>query len=321
MNVLVYMTAQYVADSKRVVTKKQKDHRDKEKQRSGFYIDYLKCVNTDGHELYLYTTGHDKTWPWKTVERELDERFMIHYVLKGTVQFNDTTIHAGQYFFILPQQKHLLKFTDPELEMYYMTLKGTGLMRMIKTYGFDRIKQVNDCPFIDKIIPLFEKMIYECPDYGDLFAYTTGLMYQVLSYQYYHCSKELLLEEQKHDAGDRYISQAMDLISQRYTQDINVAMLAEKMHITPGYLGNLFRQKLGTSPMAVIMQKRMELAKILLETSNQPKLANIALICGYNNYTYFCRCFTQYYGMSPKAFSEEFRQKNMSKDQRGEKKV
>ena len=87
---------------------------------------------------------------------------------------------------------------------------------------------------------------------------------------------------------------------QKYYPDpkFNVSTLAEMMHFHEGYLRRIFKASFGKSPAAVLKETRMAAAKKLLEEGDM-QIQQVARSVGFEDASYFSKCFKQYYGYSP----------------------
>ena len=81
-----------------------------------------------------------------------------------------------------------------------------------------------------------------------------------------------------------------------YTLDLS--LLARMFHYNEKYLGRLFKRKTGESFSSYVNARRVERACHLLDTASDP-IAVIAARVGFNNVSYFNRCFRARMGMSP----------------------
>lgn len=81
----------------------------------------------------------------------------------------------------------------------------------------------------------------------------------------------------------------------------NISDMAEKLHISAGYLQLLYRQQFGLPCMDDVIHCRLHKACDLLSYT-QSGVAEIAEQCGYHNTEHFCRQFRKYMDMTPKQF-------------------
>lgn len=83
-----------------------------------------------------------------------------------------------------------------------------------------------------------------------------------------------------------------------------VQYLAEQVHLSPGYLGDLLRRETGRSAQDHIHFALIEAAKEKLLQSRQ-SVNEIAYALGFEYPQYFSKLFKQKTGMTPRAFRQE----------------
>lgn len=96
----------------------------------------------------------------------------------------------------------------------------------------------------------------------------------------------------------RYIEDNLE-----YTPDL--ALLARSFHYNEKYLGRLFKRKTGRSFSAYINMRRVECACHMLKGGKEPITA-IAARVGFNNVSYFNRCFREQMGVSPAQYRARY---------------
>lgn len=94
------------------------------------------------------------------------------------------------------------------------------------------------------------------------------------------------------------ILKAKDLIQREYANPLTVAEIAKKTAISESRLQEGFKQCFGKTVNTYIMERRMEMAKKLLETGNY-SVDSTAWMVGYAHTGYFIRRFKEEYGMTP----------------------
>ena len=99
------------------------------------------------------------------------------------------------------------------------------------------------------------------------------------------------------------ITKAKRYINENLSNDLSVSEIASYLYITPNYLSKLFKKITGEGCNEYIVRKRIEKAKLLLETTNL-KASKIALLVGYNDTNYFSLAFKKNTGLCPKKYRE-----------------
>jgi AraC family transcriptional regulator len=94
---------------------------------------------------------------------------------------------------------------------------------------------------------------------------------------------------------------AKEIMQSRLATQLTIAEIARECRLTPGYFAKAFRRTTGLSPHGYMAQVRVQEAKGYLLSSSL-SLADISLICGFGDQSYFTRVFTRLVGASPGAW-------------------
>ncbi len=109
----------------------------------------------------------------------------------------------------------------------------------------------------------------------------------------------------KEDDSNWRIDQVVEILWERicteYAQVIDFGAFAKEHGYHPVYLNTQFSRRKHISPTKLQIQKRMEMAKKLL-LSTDKSLKDIAEMTGYSDVSYFSRAFKEMEGMSPSAY-------------------
>ena len=97
------------------------------------------------------------------------------------------------------------------------------------------------------------------------------------------------------------VKQIIQYISENYQQQITITQLADRVNMSVGHFGKLFRQMTSYSPIDYLIILRLSKAADRLMSTNETIL-NIALDVGFNNIGYFIRAFSQKYGCTPRQY-------------------
>lgn len=74
--------------------------------------------------------------------------------------------------------------------------------------------------------------------------------------------------------------------------------MAQRVHVSTGYLQSIYKKQFGVSCMQDVLNRRVDLAKEYLHSSAFSS-QKIAQLCGYQSIEHFCRQFKIITGMSP----------------------
>ena len=97
--------------------------------------------------------------------------------------------------------------------------------------------------------------------------------------------------------------------SKRYIEEhfaesgLTLEFLAREVNISSTYFSALFKQTTGQSFINYVTSTRLKAAKKLLMV-NGYKSYEVAMMCGYENATYFSTIFKRHVGMSPSEYRE-----------------
>jgi AraC family transcriptional regulator len=91
---------------------------------------------------------------------------------------------------------------------------------------------------------------------------------------------------------------AKQMMRARLASRLTIADVAAECRLTPSHFARAFRKNTGAAPHKYLSDLRVEEAKRLMLTTKLP-LADIALICGFGDQSYFTRVFSRTVGCSP----------------------
>lgn len=117
-------------------------------------------------------------------------------------------------------------------------------------------------------------------------------------FQFCMACNELLAKKRIKD-NEKLANVAIDMINRYYMEEeLSLNTISKYLHVTPNYLSFLIKKFKGDTFSSILIAKRMEEARKLLETSTM-KVAEIAEVVGYSDQHYFSHSFKNYYGISP----------------------
>ncbi len=120
-------------------------------------------------------------------------------------------------------------------------------------------------------------------------------------------TKTVLLVEQMAEAVSQResypIYAAKQYIQQNFSRQINLAEVAERLHFSSAYFGNIFKRNVGKTFNAYLTEVRMENAKKLLKQPGYT-IARVAEMVGYQDVKYFSKTFKSLYGVKPTEYKK-----------------
>src|SRR5690606_28378624 len=101
----------------------------------------------------------------------------------------------------------------------------------------------------------------------------------------------------------RAMLELKDFIDTRYDQPLGYAEFQRVTHLSRAHLCHVFRQTIGRSPTAYLLDVRMDRACRLLRESTLP-ISEISRRVGISDANYFARIFRQRMGVAPSAWAQ-----------------
>jgi YesN/AraC family two-component response regulator len=93
-------------------------------------------------------------------------------------------------------------------------------------------------------------------------------------------------------------------ITENFAKKFTLVMLGRKFNISPNYICNLFSKHYNSTLTIYLTDIRMTEAAKLIAASDKA-FKEIAILCGYTDYFYFCKVFKEYFGITPSQYREE----------------
>lgn len=111
----------------------------------------------------------------------------------------------------------------------------------------------------------------------------------------------LLTDDKLPQPTSTLVKQTIIYIQQNYAQNLSRQQMAQVVGVSEGYLGRIFLQELGLSPVEYLNRYRIKVAKELLKNTST-SITEIATQVGFDDSAYFSRAFRKQVGLSPRAF-------------------
>lgn len=116
-----------------------------------------------------------------------------------------------------------------------------------------------------------------------------------------HFQAELFLRIQKERGLPAELQKVLEMVNRRYAEPLRLAELAESAGWSVAHLHDRFRERLGFSPHQALIRRRMQVARELLASTNDP-IKSVASQCGFPTASAFCAQFKQSTQLSPKEY-------------------
>jgi AraC-like DNA-binding protein len=103
----------------------------------------------------------------------------------------------------------------------------------------------------------------------------------------------------RHGLTSRQRDAALEFVESNLAADPSVADLARASSMSISSFARAFKRTLGVPPHQWLLRRRIEKAKRMLRSSNEP-LADIAVACGFADQSHLTRVFVRYVGATPR---------------------
>ena len=103
--------------------------------------------------------------------------------------------------------------------------------------------------------------------------------------------------------ADPVVGRVQTFVDNHLAADLTVDELADAADLSPASLGRRFKAAMGTTPWRYVLQRRIDKAKRLLETTDR-SLAAIAFDTGFYDQPHFTRTFKRIEGQPPGAYRD-----------------
>ncbi|MDQ0253015.1 YesN/AraC family two-component response regulator [Evansella vedderi] len=97
---------------------------------------------------------------------------------------------------------------------------------------------------------------------------------------------------------NKLVQQVISFVEERIYEDISLKDAAESIYVNSSYLSRLFSKEVGMSFSHYVMERKMLLAKTLLQ--NGDKISVVSQKLAYKDVSYFTKVFRRYWGMTPR---------------------
>ena len=270
------------------------------------YID-LNTPNVFLYDSEIYFCGECQCSPNTTFGPGVRSHFLLLYIKsgKGVYRTRNTLYHlsAGATFFMFPgEQVFYMADEEDPWHYYWIAFEGDYFANILKRAEISPTHSIALMPE-NRILPeLYEKvLIYAASHRSSSDVKIISLTLDIL-FQYLENAKQ---REPLHvDPLSDHIERAIDYICKHFSEDISVSQIAATLGITREHFSFLFKKSYSTTPARFIRTYRLQRAMILL-TSTDFSIEQIAERTGFNSYNYFSNQFKIVYGISPSQLRKE----------------
>lgn len=118
-----------------------------------------------------------------------------------------------------------------------------------------------------------------------------------------HLQAELYLRVQRERGLPAELQRALETINRRFAEPLRLGELAATAGWSVPHLHDRFKERLGLSPHQALIRRRVQVARELLASTNDP-IKSVAARCGFPNASAFCVQFRKTTQISPKEYRD-----------------
>ncbi len=235
--------------------------------------------------------------------------YELYYLVKGQREYfiedRFFMVKEGDVVLIPRQVFHR---TDGEGGLRFLVHFSDAFLRTYFT-GETIFPTLQKVPFVfrgeaaqkEKILSLLEAMLAEytreqrSPD--ELLC--SGYLYQLLFQLAYGKNTYV-----PHKYADARITQIIQYINENYNQITDISQIAEQFYISKYHLCRFFRKSLGIPLMSYLNSIKISKACEMIK-GGCGNMTKIAIDCGFNSSSYFCKVFKKEKGISPSEYRKK----------------
>ena len=254
------------------------------------YWDFFGLHYHDFFEFYLFSTGvpyfcvDENVIPLKTYTLVI----IPPYILHGLVSNQPSNNYERFWMYTSPAIMHSVGMGIHDFSAFFKECveKGKFYFYLDKEtadklkYQIELIKEN-----VNKKSPIDRWRNAHCV------AEFLNLVYEIAQSSESECKPVIINET---------IQSVLNYINNNYAENLSIASLSKEFAISPSYLSRSFSAYTGRSIYNYIQYRRIMLAKEMI-CANKPFM-DVALECGFNDYSCFLRAFTKSTGKTPREY-------------------
>ena len=270
--------------------------------------------NKTTEDIFLTTCGIENCNPGRCFYAQNREGYHMHMILSGkgvlSVNGKEKKLCFGNLFVTKPGEDTWYKADEEDPWIYcWMAYDGKNAREYTENAGF--VDGVNH--LIGSIDP--EHFYFLCKNVLDLTEVSkanllmrTGLLLEYLSLAVDSYNRTDTPSNKSVEVPtETYVKYAADYIRVNYAT-AKVSDVAKYIGIHRSYLTSIFKAKMGVSPQEYLIQCKVKQAASLLINTDNP-IQEISHQIGYDNPLTFSKSFKNFYGVSPKHYRDQNKQK------------
>lgn len=194
------------------------------------------------------------------------------------------------------------KFESAVFDIELMRLHGYSPDAFISeivngTITIENVYRLNECKDISRTVTSFFEAIRDQREGWE--AISTGyliILFGLINKNKLYSEKKILPAKKR--VRNEKLELVFDLIKKNYMKNITLEELADAAGFSPKYFCRVFREMTNRAPVEYLNWFRINRSCAMIRETDE-KLQDIAVKCGFNDFSYFIKIFHRYKNMTP----------------------
>ena len=127
------------------------------------------------------------------------------------------------------------------------------------------------------------------------------IFFGLIKHEKLYRKRDIAAQSRTKEIREEQINSVLNLIRKNYGSELTLQSMSDTVALSPKYFCRLFKESTGRTPIEYLNWFRINRACTLLKDTNE-KLLDIAMECGFNDFSYFTKIFHRYKGMPPSKY-------------------
>lgn len=252
--------------------------------------------------LYVSKAEYDEDWHSTMHMHPFTEIFYVTHG-KGIFKIEDKVFNVKEDDLLIINSNVIhTESSNGKNPLEYIVLGVEGLFIDDKlpytVYNFNHKKE--------KILYYLEKIVEEIESKDNFYTNICQNYLEILIFNIMRISTHnMVLDKNKNVTKE--CSYIKNYIDTHYASNLTLDSLAKLSYMNKYYMSRLFKENIGKTPIDYLIDKRISVTKILLETTEY-SLTEIYKIVGFSSQSYFNQIFKKRVNMTPREYRKKYKE-------------
>ena len=282
---------------------------------------YTQRQHMLAHDYEVY---HYRTDCMETVALHHHDFYEVYLLLRGTVEYIIENrlyrVHPGDMILVSPLELHQARIAEDSaayerivlwIDRGYLEQLSSQRTSLTQCFDTSQPGHSNLMRLSPTVSADFHRQLNELGELHRQDAYGSDLLAGSCLVQFLVRLNQLSQARSATPpdySSDQVVDAVLQFINDHYNDPLTLDSLSEKFFISKYHLLRKFNRQVGTTVHRYILQKRLLIAKQLLQSGVSPNEA--CQHCGFGDYTNFYRAFKAEYRITPREFLQSTREEH-----------